>query len=281
MIPTLAEFQHDFYTLAFGPPEAQARIIKANPPFEALPTPVIEQYQWMVFANVADTLETIFPFTYRLLEADWPSLVAAYLQAHPPTGYQLYTAAIAFPDFVEKLPCAETHYPFLGDLAAYELLEATLLRAPNAANPPGKSLSQLPSISGLATHAPIINPIGQAFSSWYNIPALAAQLSDETTPLDALVNPNLDPVTLWLYRDDVFRCRFLKVSPLVQGFLAACVAKTTASEGAATTYRSLLNELSETAGEGETSHMRDERFLTLLEQLLDKGILWGSVPVIL
>lgn len=279
MIPTLAEFQHDFYTLAFGAPEAQVDIIKTNPHFTALPPPVIEQYQWMVFANVADTLKSIFPFTYRLLQADWSDVVATYLRTHPPMSYQLYAAAVAFPEFVAEQPCAHSDYPFLEDLAAYELLEATLLRAPND----HKAIrnGHMPDATELSTHAPIMNPIGKAFSSWFNIPAIAALLDDENTPLEALVNPDLDPVTLWIYRDDAFRCRFLKVSPLVQGFLVACIAKTTATEGASTTYHSLLNELSETAGEGETSHMRNERFLALLEQLLDKGILWGSVPVIL
>ena len=68
---SLQAFQTLFYKLATNSAETAttlAEVPALSGLFSAIPQHQLQQYRWMVYANHAETLETIYPLTYALLE---------------------------------------------------------------------------------------------------------------------------------------------------------------------------------------------------------------------
>ena len=263
---SLKQFQRDFFQLAYGTQAEQANVLDQNHYFSALPMHQVQQYQWMVYANHAETLETIFPYCYQLLQSVWETLVKDYLRLYPPSDYQLYGAALRFPEFLGEQAKWMENIPFLVDLARYELLEATILRWPDGPVSPAK----LNDFEPLDQKAPILNPAGQAYTSDYPIHTLVEQIKAETLDANELRNTAPSPLCLWVYRDEQFDCRFFQVSPFLQHFLADAL-----HNDAGKSYDTLLRSTCQALNITMTPDIT-MKFPLLLQNLESKSILLGS-----
>lgn len=265
MMQSLQDFQNDFYIMAYGSKDEQNSILVNNPLFSALPLSQIQQYQWMVYANHADTLETIYPYCFKLLRSDWKSLVQSYLRRFPPKSYLLYEAALDFPQFVAEQVQAD-EYPFLEDLASYELLEASILRWPDYTEAQVKRADFLP----LDKKIPVLNPAAKAYDSWYPIHTIVDHLKGSIPDQEVLKTIPVSPISLWVYRHENYQCRFFQVTPFIQAFLQAC--KDNREQAS---YQELVITVCKDLNILIADHFWDE-FTGLLKTLEDLTILIGS-----
>jgi hypothetical protein len=278
MTPTapvsLQAFQAAFYEACFSP--SQPNLPPKHPAshiFSQLPVTQLAQYQWMVYANHADTLESIYPYCTQLLQDDaWQSVVSDYLRACPPSQYHLYGASTAFPGFLAQQDALMAQWPFLYELAQYELLEATLLRWPEAS---GEATLALPNHYQPWTHRrPVLHSAGQLMTTHYALGEVVSSLQSATHSTQLDWTPFMTPgpmVAFWAYRDANQRCRFFKVGGVVQAFLEACV-----QAKPATTYYDLWVQLSQ-----QFSLMWDDaleaQWVAMVSQLEALGIVSGSL----
>lgn len=292
---SLKAFQHLFYKVAFCPESYLESLLKPETPetlwLKALPKPILPQYRWMVYSNHAETLESIYPYTFSLIKAysqqahlktNWQTLVKDYLRAFPPEDYHLYGTACAFVEFLGQQTVYTNAFAFLEDLAAYELLEAEVLRLPDSTN---ETIFSPDFEAGFNFEAltPVINPAAKAFSSSYPLEAVVALLKTKReglTPADIkqlkAYGATHQPLWLWVYRDEACACRFFKVMPPVQSFLALALAHGQAKTPMPS-YQTLLTQALEPFGMAFSPEIAAQ-VLPTLAQLQQAGILLGSQP---
>ena len=270
---SLQAFQTLFYELATAPEDSLSSITLSEVPavsglFSALPNHQFQQYRWMVYANHAETLETIYPLTYALLEDTWQPLVEEYLATYPPKHYQLYETAKAFPKFIGKQEEYLSKYPFIQSLATYELLEATILRMPEEKNSRSLSFEVITS-SRLDQFSPAIQKASAPFVSDYPLNKIVELLKQQSVRCDELLSIESTPFFMWAYRDSEFQCRFLKVTPFVSSCLESFFKTSALSyeEHLVMVLKSLNVEVSE--------EIRED-YCQLIQNLLSLGVLKGS-----
>lgn len=311
---SLKAFQQAFYDLTLGscdwtcPPEALDHWLqeRVSPDVAALfrkqSAERLRQYQWMVFGNLLDTLEAVYPFTRQLLDADWEAIVRDFLRAHPPQSFQLYHCITAFPTFLQTQPAFMADFPFLGELATYEVLEADLLRraepSPVLPNPEFDSpsfpvLENLPAdISNtelLSRYAPVLNPVAESLECRYPIHTLierlkAARAASSCEGENRVYSPELaiqpQPLALWVYRDRHFSCRFFQVNALTLNFLERCRAlppmSAASSSGSYPVYDVLLQQSLDALNLPRADWI-EQQFGAFIHQLVDRDILRGHI----
>jgi hypothetical protein len=262
----LKTFQQDFYQLTYGSEEEQTAVLARNTLLASVPALQVQQYQWMVYANHADTLESIYPYCFKLLQHSWKPLVQTYLQQAPPRHYQLYSAAVAFPAFLAQQTEWVERWPFLEDLATYELLEATVLRSQGNVKKRGGLQQCLP----LAEKKPVLNQTGQLFTSAYPIHTLVEALKQNPVDESYLATVAEEPLTLWVYRDRGHQCRFFEITLFIQLFLQVCK-----QQPEPTSYETLLTGMCSQLNLNITPELL-EGFQGLLHQLEALDILLGT-----
>jgi hypothetical protein len=256
--------------------------------FAQQPHQRLGQYQWMVFANHADALEQLYPYTFQLLNAvdDWQTVVFAYLRQYPPEAFQFFDVSVNFPLFLQEYETVSQRLPFLVDLALYEQLEAAVLKStavqPVFAQPVETSVSR--AVEALLHAVPVVNPTSVAYSSHFDIEAIVAWLkqtptiTQHTIPATLLL-PAATPLYLWIYRDASHACRFVKLSPLVHGFLALALQfQETDVALLERTYGTLLETVCFFQGVEQTPAL-EQGFMGFLATLQTQEIVMGSVLV--
>lgn len=217
----LATFQQTVATLmthqATDTPETLADHLRQSSP--SLPTVVhhqlthqpldrLQQYAWMVYANVSDTLEGLLPHTHSLLGEHWEPCVKAYLLT-PVPGYTLFAVAEAFPDFLAQWRPAQTqHPPWQVDVARFEVAQARTLRHPAQGKP----------VPHETTPPVTVNPTAEVLTAGISLPDVLDALAAGDAP-DTLA-PLPHPTSVLVYRDASHEARTLTLSPLVQDLLA-------------------------------------------------------------
>jgi hypothetical protein len=148
-------------------------------------------YQELLSGTVLETMQGIYPHTYRLLsqngekESAWKALIEQYRRQNPNASYKLSGAAQSFPAFLATQQNQIEIFPFLSDLARYEWLELEMLQCPDelpsfdllAASSRTSPVVALPvDETGLAqmatTHALQWTPVRTLNMFAYNIPDL-------------------------------------------------------------------------------------------------------------
>lgn len=246
------------------------------------------QYQWMVFANHADALEQLYPYTFQLIDAldDWQTVVFEYLRQYPPETFQFFDVSVNFPVFLQADETFSQRFPFLADLALYEQLEAAVLKStavqPVFAQPVEKMVPHV--LASLLQAVPVVNPTSVAYTSSFDIEAIVAWLKQTATIAPNTIPANLlqpapIPLYLWIYRDTSHACRFIKLSPLVHGFLALALQfQATDVALPERTYRTLLETVCFFQGVEQTPIL-EQGFMSFLVSLQAQEILIGSVLV--
>jgi hypothetical protein len=214
-----------------------------------------------------------FLIATKLLQANWQAMVNDYLRRFPPKHYQLYHATLAFPQFLSQQSQAMEHYPFLYDLARYELLEATILRWPD--DPLTATMPLGNNFKPWHKHRPVLNSAGQFLTTPYPLADIVACLQSDLADDEDLA-PFVTPgptVTLWVYRDANQQCRFFKVGGVIQAFLQACLQ---ASPSAS--YHELWQELTQQFNLTSDDAL-DTQWVTMVTQLEAVGIVRGSLLI--
>ncbi len=168
----------------------------------------IALYEELLFNTVLDTLQNIYPYTYRLLceegdkESDWVALVEQYRRAYPNQSYKLMGAVCAFPEFLAEQGELISKYPFLPDLALYEWLEMVVLNLPDASQAihlPGA----VPAPAEWAEYAPAWNPATQLRQFSYHVPEILELFNQEADGRELLESGDImkKPVDILIYRD--------------------------------------------------------------------------------
>ncbi|MDH4380230.1 MAG: putative DNA-binding domain-containing protein [Vampirovibrionales bacterium] len=268
---SLQAFQTLFYKLATTSEETAtilAEDLALSGLFLALPNHQLQQYRWMVYANHAETLETIYPLTYTLLEDTWQPLVEHYLAAYPPKHYQLYETATDFPQFIAEQASCTKQYPFVVSLVAYELLEASILRMPSNDLPKNSTREVITSFN-LGQLSPILQEASASFVCEYPLNTIVEILKQDSLNIDKLQSIEPQPLHLWVYRDSEFQCRFLKVTP----FILACLenfrkAPDLSHEGHLYTVTQGFNL--------EIKNDLKKNYCELIQNFLSFGVLLGS-----
>ena len=286
--PSLKAFQAMFADIAYQPFSHEtspydALAMQSNSPlteaFYQLPSDRLKQYQWMVFANHQEALEAIYPYTFQLLNEEWDEVVCQYLQAHPPHSYQLFDVAKAFPFFLATQEKWMNAFPFLEDLATYEQLEAHLLKEVSPITiAPSPTLRPPTSADDLAITSPVLALVAAPFFSFYPIDAIVEALkhcTEAETALPVHWPIASGPLVLWVYRDAEFRCRFIKISGVMQAFLSLALK----SKNKGDSYRFLLEAACATYGMELTPAIEAGFQSFLCGQLHSLGIVLGSVKI--
>lgn len=237
----------------------------------------LQQYRYMVQANLQETMELVYPYTRQLCAELWQDAFSAYLMAFPPTSYLLHGCVSNFPAFLRACHEAEQAWlapvsadvlAFLPDLAAYELAEANVLRA-LAAPLPASVSTELP--DSLMSWAPVLNPAHELLSSAYPIHEVVASVQQKA-PQEQWLPINAKLTHLWIYRDNDYRARFYQVNALVLAFLQQVKA------GAQP--QSYFTHLAQVLGADQAQAPSAQgQFLGLLQTLLEAQLLLGSQPV--
>ena len=313
----LKAFQETFYALTLGEcdwthsPDAiaallekqsctgDATLVHAAALFQKQDLKRLRQYQWMVFFNVADTLETVYPFTKQLLGNRWQPETQGFMQAYPPPSFQLYECITRFPDYLSQQEALLTAFPFLVELATHEVLEAELLRMPDAAADLLKELANAPdtepdnqtSEQFMKNYAPMINPAARPLECVYPIHQVIEQLRQteqktsesqddiiDNEPIPIIEWQAIEPqaLALWVYRDEAFECRSFQVNPLTLDFLTRCLNK--ADQRPLANYDALFQQTLNAIGLVRTAEL-EQHFLAFIQQIKALGILLGSLPV--
>jgi hypothetical protein len=259
----------------------------------------LRQYQWMVFFNLADTLETVYPFTKQLLGDRWQIETQGFMQAYPPPSFQLYECITRFPDYLNQQEDLLTAFPFIVELASHEVLEAELLRMPDTARDLQAKLTESSNLQFnsltvndfLQQYAPVINPAAKPLECLYPIHQVIEQLrqSEQNALSDSTMHttkPTLSEIdwqklepqalALWVYRDAAFDCRSFQVNPLTLTFLNHCLD--IANERPLSSYNTLFQHTLESIGLTRTAEL-EQHFLAFIQQIEALGILLGSLPV--
>lgn len=289
---TLALFQETLKTL-FMSPEGQHALesdknfqtfVKntalSSPEKETLlvqPLERLRQYEYMLKANVSETLQSIFPFTVELLGDQKEAVITSYFWQHPPLSYRLMAVGEAFPAFLQTQTACMEKYPFLAELALYEWAEAELLSAPNP-NCPDERMEVVPqTLAELEAMIPVLNPVSQLLVLQYPIPALVEWLqnqSPETIPAHLLAPAQGTPV--WVYRNNgPYHCRFFELNALLACWLNQ-LSDSPETRSYYETAEAVYAQLVE-AQAGIQPEVFYPAFLGILPQLLEKGILLGSI----
>lgn len=288
---SLATFQQSFKQLLMSPEGVEA--IHSQEQFEAfvdaLPiTPSekaalrqqslarLEQYQFMLWANVDETLSSIFPFIYQLLGDGKDAVVRAYFYACPNASYKLMAVGEVFPLFISQQAQWLKQYPFLAELAQYEWVEAELLSAPNPVF--SDSFSQIiPTTSAmLAQYSPVLNDVSRLLQFTYPVPAIVEALKAGAES-EALLQFAQKPTFVFAYRNTgPYHCRFFELNPLLATWIAL-VQSSDESASYQETADSLLEQLRHQNPALEADYFYGE-FLKMLQQLSENRILLGSTP---
>jgi hypothetical protein len=293
---SLETFQHTLKNLLMSPegkealtaPEKLRLFIEKAPltdpekqTFLAQPLARYEQYDYMLLANVVETLESIFPFTQKVLGDRWEAVSSDYFWKHPNPSYKLMLAGEAFPDYLETQDHLMAEYPFLAELALYEWVEAELLSAANPQYPDGL-LTEVPETAeALETMTPVLNESSILLQFSYPIPAIVEALKTQTI---TELSPNLiQPKTtmVFVYRTTKpYNCRFFELNPLLAAWLSKVQESSAMNHPASyqETLAPLLAELRQLQPQIQAEQFYQE-FLTILKQLYEKAILLGSVSL--
>lgn len=169
-------------------------------------TESIDLYRHLVSGTLTFTLAGIFVRLRRKLGEHWQPCTTAYLNAHPPTGWDSNDAGNAFPDFLAEqwLPAHPDQPVWWAELAAYELLETMAYLAPEAEQVPTRS------------HPVVVNNSLQLHVFEWDIPTLCVKESDSVEGnCGALQDPEQKQVIAAIYRDpNTLKCRFLALTPV-------------------------------------------------------------------
>lgn len=288
---TLAAFQHVVKNLLMTPegkaaldsPEALQKFVEASAldarekrMLISQSLPRLQQYQYMLLANVRETLESIFPLTRSILRDDWPEVVQQYFWQHPPASYRLMLAGKAFVQFLGQVANVRDAYPFLPDLALYEWLEAELLSAPDPVYPAGLVSAVPQTDAALHAMAPVVNRVSSLIQLAYPIPRLVEHLQAHGVSGLTEGQWQPDPVVILVYRSQSpYRCRFFQLTPLLAAWLS--VVKAADDQGQNLTYQQTLDPLYAQIREAVGREAFNREFLGILGQLLEQGVLLGSV----
>jgi len=246
--------------------------------FLSQPLERLDQYEFMVFANVVDTLESLFPFTQQLLKDQWQPLAQEYFWKYPMTSYQLIHVGEAFPEFIGNTHAIE-QYPFIEELALYEWVEADLIAAVNPEYPDFKKTLIPTSPQELTELTPQLNLTALLLQLNYDISEIITFLKDHET--DELPAELLTPQSkcMWIYRTlSPYRCRFFELTPLLAVWLS-CVFHLH-EIGETQSYSQTLDPLYEQlikTSPGLSRTEFDHQFLQIVSQLMESQILLGSL----
>jgi hypothetical protein len=231
-----------------------------------------------------------YPFTKRLLEPHWESLLTEYMETFPARSFRRITLGKQFPVFLESKRI-QYHFPAaLPELALFEWMEADMVNAPEADSlrnilekiPTPKA----PTIDELPYYCPVLNPFSRLVQFHYPIPSLCMALSHlSANDLAGSVSRcDIEPAETWVMgylQSASGEYQYSVQTP----FMALWLQSAGNVAPGEITYRDSLKPLMDLLGmtfEGESGFYETflEAFLASLQNLLDFGILAGSVPAV-
>lgn len=191
-------------------PEAWARLHRLAPPDGAS----LARYQagWLLYRNLirttlGDPLEDALPLTKALLEAAgaWEDLLSAFLASRPVLASPYYRDIPAsFVAWMAGSGWGQDRWPFLLQLAHFEVVELDVVRAPD--EPPPPDLVPEPALDHVAVLDPAARNLAYGF---------AVQQATEAAP-------EPPPGCAWLlcHRDPEGAFHVLELTPHVSALLA-------------------------------------------------------------
>lgn len=237
----------------------------------------LRQYSHMLQTNVDDTLQSVFPITYKILEEDWDELTTHYFWEHPNPSYQLIEAGRSFPDFLLQQESLRETFPFLPELALYEWVEADLLSTPNPVYPKNIQTNVPHTVDALKAFAPVLNDVSTLLQFTYPIPAIITLLDHH--PVSELTPQQIQPkmTLLWIYRNNSpYICRFFELNAVLATWLSTVKSNQASPLNYEETIAPVFYELQKRNTQLEADIFYQE-FLSILEQLFENGILIGSI----
>lgn len=240
-------------------------------------------YQELMFNTVAESLQSIYPYTYQFMSANgrdakiWEALVEDYRRAYPNPSHKLMGAVEHFPEFLSQQEDWLAQYPFLSELALYEWLEMQVLNLPDS-HPPMAHPHGLPSLDELAHYAPVWNPSRVLQHFEYPIPELITLIQthvelENPSNAEAELKTEPQPLDILIYRDPhLLHVRFF----CLNGLTNLLIQLSTAQPGVA--YREILEQLREIIPALQDMPMAEleAQAIGLFQTCLDAAILLGS-----
>ena len=239
----------------------------------------IALYEELLFNTVAETLQSIYPYSYRLIsehgerEAKWLALVEQYRRAFPNQSYKLMGAVSSFSEFLSEQSDLVATMPFLPEVALYEWLEMVVLNLPDT--PVERNWSAaIPPLDDWEAYTPVWNPARCLQAFQFHVPEILDDLNREGSALDvtALSTKSVD---IMIYRDPhTLEARFFCLNPLTAQLLSI-------SAQANQSYVQALERLQQAMPglQSIPTEVLWQQAQGLLEKCLHQGLLLGSVEI--
>lgn len=238
----------------------------------------IALYEELMFNTVLDTLQNIYPYTYRLLsregerEAEWVALAEQYRRGYPNQSYKLMGAVCAFPEFLAEQGNLIRKYPFLTDLALYEWLEMVVLNLPNPADE--IQMASVPAPEAWAQYSPVWNAAAELRRFNYHVPEILELFHLEDTDWKSLESGKIPKksVDILIYRDpQTMEARFFCLNGLTARLIQL-------STDASISYAEAITRLQQDLPtlQGIPAEVITQQAAGLFQMCLQNGMLLGS-----
>jgi hypothetical protein len=233
-------------------------------------------YEELLFNTVLETLQNIYPYTYRLLsrrgsaEAEWKVVAESYRRAYPNQSYKLMGAVSSFPEFLSEQAALMETYPFLSDLALYEWIEMEVINLPD----PAAEIDfpdAIPPLEKLAEFRPVWNPARRLHRFRFHMPEVLEQMKQSNFEMQNQ-EVLLKRTDILIYRDPTtLEARFFCLNELTAELIAL-------SEVHPVSYQELLLLIQEQSPALKVLPIEiiAMQAYGLFETCLDNGILLGS-----
>jgi hypothetical protein len=202
-------------------------------------------YRELARQGLQEPLEDLFPVTRSLLEEAWPPCVDAFLEARRIASPHYRDIGPAFLGWLVETGWGAERWPFLGELAHFEILEVLVARYPDLPGPGG--LAPEPG----ADRSLVLDPAAQVVAYTH-----AVHRATVAFPVPPAV-----PAWILAYRDGEGEARFLELTEATAALLVRAQAE---GAGEAAIALGLENP-------GDV--------LPFLEDLRLKGAIAGFLPV--
>jgi len=277
-VPSLHEVEKSLSTLwlnkdarqwLLGSRKGPVPEVLANVPVEILrqvDRKGIELYAGLLSFGHNDVMESVYPFTARLLGKKWPATVDDYLAKFPPEHYNFNRLCKRFSEYLtihggsllEK-------YPFLPELADYEWIElekmeedVDIISVPH---------EQLTTTQQIASFGPIVNPTLSVRDYKFDILSISAEI--EAGRKLAKVKPERTLVAAYRH-PKTHAGKFAQI-----GEAAAQIVEISKSP---VTYQALLPVVVSLTPQLDPQESVAD-FLELVEDLQELGIFIGSTQI--
>jgi hypothetical protein len=165
----------------------------------------LKVYRRLLKDNWQDTLESIYPFSQKIIGDEWTDVIARYVKTFPPEHFNLNQLAKKFPLYLSQ---HEKHLPvFLSELADYEWLELEIIEYPAKVDNAQRSAPA--TVEDFLELSPSVNPTLSIRDYSFEIMEIAKVAEQDKDPDKHLLS---QPSWVAAFRPPGFYyCRFLDI----------------------------------------------------------------------